>query len=380
LQSISLGYGQYYRGFSALGHDVRVFTLDGSGEGFGYPVAPFRAEEAVDPAYWRSKRLEAAFITTGLGMTHLLSAMRAAGVRVINFTDTDGLIGYSVHPLATLKRMIVYYTSWPMKMRCLKFWLQKVIFQASAFDAETLSSLTLSEIAVLSNPETQRLVRDYLFRQGRRDLLDLTAVIPAPVHEQFCDAEVPSTKRNVFVAVGRWDDPAKHGELLAAALDQYYRSGGSAEAAVIGPGGEALFDPLTAQFRRVRYLGHQPREVLLGLLRDAWGIVFSSRWEGGPNAANEMLAMGGTVVGPPIPALVGLVDGTRFGRVARSHRSRALADAIAAEEAAWDEGRRDPRCIARHWRAVLHPLAVCSRIMEGLAQAPSERRSPVGVR
>jgi hypothetical protein len=303
--------------------------------------------------------------------------LRAAGVRVANFCDTDGLIGYRHNPRAALRRMIVYQQSWLDQLRCLKFWLQKVLFHAPAVDAEMVLNLELSDVAILSNPETQRLVKQFLARKGRRELSDRTAAIPPPVHELYCATNLPAVKPPRFVAVGRWDDPAKHGELLAAALDRYVRTAGSAEVVVVGPGGERLFRPLAARHQKVRYLGFQPREALAPLLADSRGIIFTSRWEGGPNAANEMLAAGGTVIGPPLPALIGLVDGNRYGRVAASRRPADLAAALAAEGAAWNAGERDPAAIAAYWRERLHPTAVCSRVLDRLAGAGPDPREGV---
>ena len=45
-------------------------------------------------------------------------------------------------------------------------------------------------------------------------------------------------------------------------------------------------------------LGIQPRERIRELMAECRAVLIPSRWESGPIVANEMLALGGTVVGP----------------------------------------------------------------------------------
>ena len=96
----------------------------------------------------------------------------------------------------------------------------------------------------------------------------------------------------------------------------------------------------------------------------ARAIAFTSRWEGSPHAATEALAP--TIVGTPIPSLVSWSDCGRFGTVSRSRRPGALAWALCQEMQAWDSGRRDPRQIAGHWRAILEPREVCRKMLAPL--------------
>ena len=337
-----------------------------SGDGFSDRVEQFTPSQAEDSIYWKAAGLDVAFLVTWMSMIPVLRALREARTRIVNFGDTDGLVGYRTNPLATLRRMIVYHKDWLTKLRCIKYWLQKLAFEAPAADAEIVHNLELSDLTLVSNPESRRLFGLFLARKGYLNLFSRTLALPPPVHEDFCSAEVPAKKAPLFTAIGRWNDPAKNVGLLAAGLDRYYRRGGTTEVVVVGPGGEEAFAPLTARFPKLQYLGFQPREAIVNLLRTACGIIFSSHWEGGPNAANEMLALGGTVMGPPLPALIGIVEGGRFGQIARSRRPGDLATAIATEAAQWETGSRDPRAISAHWRQRLNPVQVCEKLIAAL--------------
>jgi hypothetical protein len=98
-------------------------------------------------------------------------------------------------------------------------------------------------------------------------------------------------------------------------------------------------------------------------------IVIPSRWESGPIVAWEMLALGGTVVGTPIPNVCAFAAAD-FGRVSATHSAGGLAAALNQELDAWEHGQRDPRAIAAHWRAYVSPKAVAERMLALMRLSP----------
>jgi hypothetical protein len=64
-----------------------------------------------------------------------------------------------------------------------------------------------------------------------------------------------------------------------------------------------------------------------------------------------------------------MAEGDRYGTIAREASPAALAAALRAEAAAWDDGRRDAAAIAAHWRSRLSPAAFCRALLDGLERA-----------
>jgi glycosyltransferase involved in cell wall biosynthesis len=174
------------------------------------------------------------------------------------------------------------------------------------------------------------------------------------------------------IAVGRWDAYQKNAPLLAAMVDRVCRLRPSTEFLIVGRGADAALSAVAKRNPAVHLLGVQSRECVVELMAECRTILITSRWESGPIVANEMLALGGTVVGTPIPTLAGVVADPRFGRVGRRHRADDCAIALAAELADWDRGLRDPAVIADHWRARVGPAAVGKRFADIFrSQAPT---------
>jgi len=156
-------------------------------------------------------------------------------------------------------------------------------------------------------------------------------------------------------------------------------AGCQTEFLIVGRHAESRFGAVARRNPRVHLLGLQPRDRVRELMAESRVVLFASRWESGPIAANEMLALGGTVVGTPIPSLCSIAVGQRFGRVSRKPAGAALAEAIQSELRDWDAGRRDPQAIAAHWRPLVSPAGVCRRLLEVLEAAPVAPAAPIAM-
>ncbi len=372
LLDCSFRFEQYLAGFRALGHEPVVVCDRASAEGFDGPLEI--AGDAVrfeDPDFWRSVGAGVAVIVTWHRMSAVLAAMRAAGTRVISIADTDGQISWRTHPFAALERLMVYQSGLGDRLKCFKYWSLRLLrerFRGSDEDREALASTRCSDALIFGHERGRRSFARFLARCGEPELGGRLAVVPFAIGASFLSTALPERREDRIVAIGRWDDPQKHAGLLAAAIARLLATGARTEIRIFGRGGEPWFGPLERRFQEVRYLGVQPQEVVAPTLGGSRAIVFSSRWEGSPHAALEALAMGSTLVGPPIPSLASWSAGGRFGTVSRRHHARSLARALAAEMAAWDAGERSPERIADHWRQVLAPSAVCRSLLGALGQ------------
>jgi glycosyltransferase involved in cell wall biosynthesis len=263
---------------------------------------------------------------------------------------------------------MVYQEGLAGRLKCLKYWLGRVLRETargSAEDREAVASTRASDAVVFGHGQGRRNFRRFLARSGVPELGERLAVVPFAIGASFLDCPVPVAKDDLVVAIGRWDDPQKHPARLAAALARFLAGRAGTEVVVFGRGSER-FAPVARRFPALSIAGVQPQDAVARALARARSIVFSSRWEGSPHAALEALALGATLVGPPIASLASWTEDGRYGTVARSRRASSLARALSGELAAWDEGTREPREIARQWRARLAPEVVCRRLLEAL--------------
>jgi hypothetical protein len=367
LVDITVRHELFVRGFEALGHEVITVCTKQAAEGYSYPIKTVAAPgDLADPVLWRRLQADVAVMITWHMRAGVLAAIRAAGTRTIAIADSDGQVSLRVHPFATWRGMIAQHPRWDLKLRATKHWLQLLLRHARREDFEKITSTWHSDAVVFGTEcarDNFRLILEHYQRSG---LAHRLVVVPYPVNEAFCDGPIPSKKQNRLIAIARWDSPQKDAALMSAALRLFLQQGAQSEVLLIGRGGETRFRELTAQFPHVRYLGVQPVESIASLMAASRSIVFSSRWESGPVAAWEALALGSTVIGPPIPSFASLAAGQHFGRVSSTRRPADLAGAIAAEMAAWEAGTRDTRTIANHWRARVHPKSVCARMLDSL--------------
>ena len=369
LLDCSFRFEQYVSGFSALGHEPVIVCHEGCEEGFPEPARTYPEGAFEDPRTWREVDAEVAVIVTWHRMSGALAAIRQAGLRVVAISDSDGQIGVRVHTRATFDRLWMYHRGPLARACCLKFWLEKYLAGGAAEDREHLASTRSSDSLVLGSSEGRRHFRRFLRHHGEDRLFARVTVIPFNVGASFLSCPLPRHKDDRIAAIGRWGDPQKDAGLLAATLERFLAQRPGTEVVVLGAGGGPWFDPLAARHPNLEYRGVVGQAEVARTLARCRSIVFSSRWEGSPHAANEALATGATLVGTPIPSLISWSEGGRFGRVAARSTPRALARTMLEEMTDWDRGRRDHRAIAAEWRRRLQPATICRQLLESLPPA-----------
>lgn len=373
LLDCSFRFEQYLEGFRALGHDPVVVCDRDSATGFDGPLEiaepTVRLEEAD---FWRRVAAGVAVIVTWHRMAGVLAAMRAAGTRVIAIADTDGRLSPRFYPWAALERLMVYQDGVAGRLRCLKYWLGRRLqatVRGSLEDSEALASTRASDALIFGHEGGRKHFERFLAGYGEQALGQRIHVVPFAIGASFLSCPVPEIKDDRLVAIGRWDDPQKRAGLLASAMVHFLDPRRTTRIEIFGRGGEAVFGPLARRVPAVRVAGVQPQETVARALAGARSIVFSSRWEGSPHAALEALALGATLIGPPLPSLASWSYDGRFGTVARSRRPASLARAMRDEITAWEDGRRNPRRISEHWRARLAPDVVCRHLLDAIPRA-----------
>ena len=388
LLDCSFRFEQYLAGFRALGHDPVVVCDQSLVEGFDGPIEPAKTSaELAEPAFWRRVAADVAVVVTWHRMASVLSAIGTAGTHVIAIADTDGRLSLRTYPAAALERLMVYQDSFTDRLKCFKYWLGRRLNATThgpSEDQEALASTRASDALIFGHARGAQHFSRFLARYGEQMLSKRIATVPFAIGASFLTCPIPKTKDNRIVAIGRWDDPQKHASLLAATIARYLDAtrlslatgeDGRTEVVLFGLGAETWFAPLARRYPTVRIAGVQPQETVARTLAGARAIIFSSRWEGSPHAALEALALGATLIGPPIPSLESWTGDGHYGTISRSHRPASLARAWHQEMAAWEAGDRNPGEISRHWRKRLAPEAICQRMLDTLPPPPDAEPS-----
>ena len=363
LRPISVNYAVYTRGLQELGYEVLTVCRPGLEAGCEFPlVVPPHEDEFRSVDYWRSFGADAAIALTWLRFGEELGAMRAAGLKTINLTDSDGYATPRSHPGEWLKRMTIYHRG-QMKLRTAIFWLKRYLRPREDIE-RVLLCLEESDSAILHSTASIANLRKFTDRFPDKHLERKLHLVPYPINDLFCEADVtlkPRVKR--FVAVGRWDDPQKAAGLLVRTLERYAEQGGTAEVAICGRKGDAVFGPLVKRYPQFKYLGTQTREQMLELYLTSRSVLFTSIWETGPIAVGEALASGCSLVGVPLMNFVTYHLVGPYGRCSPDRDPQKLAEAMDAEMRSWDAGERRPEEIARFWRARLNARTVCRELL-----------------
>jgi len=364
LVDFTVRYELYVEGFRGLGADVITVCRAGTEEGYPHPVRCFLEErELADPAFWRDLGCQVVMIITWHRMTEILVAIRTAGARVLANCESDTQHSPRLHPWATFQFMTYLQPSWRGKLGAAKYWLQRSLYRAGAEHRALSENTAAADVLSLAGQGAVEEFRCTISRIGSPELRERIAWVPYPVPEMFCLGAVKPNRADRVIAVGRWDSPQKNPGLLDATIRRLHATGEQTEILIVGRAAEKRFAHLARRNPRVQVLGIQPRERVGELMAECRAVLIPSRWESGPIVANEMLALGGTVVGTPILNLRALTVDGQFGRVSRSHAAGALANAVREEMAAWDRGERDPMAIAAHWRELVSPAAVAGRML-----------------
>ncbi len=373
LLDCSFRFEQYLAGFRALGHEVVMVTTRASAEGSGFDAPILSVDDEagfLDVSFWRGLAADAVLVATWLRMPDVLAAVRAAGTRVVAISDSDGQMGLIVHPVAGLERLMAYRDGWLDTARRLKFFLSCQLRRrrGTEEDLTALESIRSCDVVSICHAEGERHLRRFLAYYGEEALGERLVVVPFTIGASYLVCPLPETKDDRVVAVGRWDDPQKNAPLLAAALARFAARRPQTEVLLLGDGGEPFFKPLAKRYPSIAYPGSCRQEELARTLAGSRVFLGTSRWESGPMAVTEALALGVTIVGNPIPSYISYTEDGRFGTVAERSTPGAVARALERELEIWDRGGRDGRAIAEHWRPRLAPEELCRRLLAPLEE------------
>lgn len=367
LLDCSFRFEQYAEGLRRLGHRPVLVCTREMAEGFPGDFHYCETREQMKEAtFWREVAADVVLIVTWHRMAEELRAIRSAGSRAISISDSDGRAGTRLFWRWNFERQVLYQPGLAGKARFLRNWLvlqaRQRFWRSFPEDQQSVDSTRESDVVALGHSEGVANFRRFLASMGAAELGEKLRVVPFTIGASFLTCPLPEQKDDLIVAIGRWDDPQKNAPLLAATLRRFFALRPKTRIEIFGIGGDPHFAALAAEEPRLVHHGPQRQEVVAETLSRARSIVFSSRWEGCPHAAIEMLALGGTLVGTSIPSLQSWIEGGTYGICAKAE-SQALAAALAREMRIWDDRGRDARAISQTWRARVSPEAVCAALL-----------------
>ena len=365
----------YTDAIRSLGHDPVIVCRNDSEYTASDPVVSVAAEVFCQPSFWRDLNLDVAIVFTWLRHSALLSALRDAEVYTVSRADVDGMMSVRVFPkhhfMLTMSGAGISLKT----LASLRHLLRRYTTLYKAADAETLASLNMAQAIMIETEAAQANIHQLLLHYQEKHLATKLFVQPHYAPLDFLTHDISPRRAEKIVAIGRWDDPQKNVILLTKALNLYLSKHPNTEVILIGRGGEDAFAPLTSAYDNVKYLGVVTRDKIKFHLAECRLILFTSRWEGAPVSASETLALGGTIVGTPIPGIQGFVMNGAYGTVSKGHKPAHIADALEEEMTLWEEGKRDAGQIAEFWRSKLSALNSMSKIIQMANEYSETKRS-----
>jgi glycosyltransferase involved in cell wall biosynthesis len=367
LVDITTRYEPYVEGLRGCGVDALTICPAGTEVGYPYPVRTFRTEqELTEPAYWRALDCQAVVIITWHRMTPILHSLAGAGLRVLAIAESDGQLSPRFHSGATYQFMVLQQPTLRGQLGAAKHWFQRYWLHARQEHQALIENTEASPLLAFAAEGAARVFCDLLQQLHAPHLAERVRWLPYPVAAEFCRGPVAENRPDRVIAIGRWDAAQKHPQLLEATIRELLRSGSATEIWIVGKASHERFQALARTSRLVRLWGIQPRAELCQLMSQCRSVLITSRWESGPIVANEMLALGGTIVATPLPSLHMVCSDHRWGRLSLAATGRSLADAVRSEMQAWEAGKRSPLAIAGHWRPLVSPAGVAAGILRML--------------
>ncbi len=359
----SIDLDGYAAEIAGSGHEPVVVCPENEHPNFPFRVVVYGDGEASRPDFWKALDLERVICMTWFKYPEIFRAIRAAGVRVINRADSDGLVSARVFPAAVFLRL-VHPGRGPLDfLKRLRHFLNWYFFHWRQEDAGILEMMDLSDRVVVETRIFLANFGKFLRFHRRGDLLGKFSVVPHSVPDLFVQAAVSEAPRKTIFCSGRWDDDQKNARLLEACIPRILRSRPDVGFLVAGYGVKNAFRNLAGLDPRVRLAGLLARETLPELLANCRFLFSSSRWESHPIGALEALCCGCTVVGTPVPGIQDIVQGGRYGSVSGAHSPASLSRAVLEELLLWDAGKRKPREIASHWRGEVNNKVVVAQLL-----------------
>ena len=352
-------------GLRNAGAHCRFVALGTPAESEDPPLILTGLPAMLDANWWKQWRADVVLLNSWAAPRYepMARAVREAGCKLIVRLDNDGVFSPRFDFWPFFRRAYGLFKDDGKRFPGLLALAKSTLFRLrpQLYDYKFLQHLRHANVVVTESTISLQRYRTYLLRMGEGQLATKLRVLPHPADDPFSyDARVLKEPR--IAAVGRWQSWQKDTPRLIGCLAKVLEREPDYRACIYGNGEEVvrkLTSSLAAPIRdRIEIAGRVGPSTLLAAYRRCQMIFVPSRYESFHIAAAEALCCGASVVGSP--ALPSFIDFTsaQSGTISTSRSVEDLVAAACAEIRAWQENRRDPEQISRHWRNIVSATAV----------------------
>ena len=355
----------------SLGMDSRLVSLGQPFVQEGNRRIVASLEQMEDSDWWRQWNLLGVILYSWAAPRYegVARAISRAGLKCIVKIDSDG---YKSPRQGWVRFCWSYYTicrdsrrRWPALQAVSKTILFSLF--PAIYDLPMLRHLAFADVIGIESPMARELLCDLLRRCGRDDLAGKVRTNPHPVTMDMRYVSSVSKERLVL-GVARWDGWAKDTPRFVNALIRFLLTETEFKAELIGTGADILIRLLdlvpAGIHERIKVVGPVEHEKLQSYYQRAQIILFTSRGESGPIAAEEALCCGCSVVGPASLPSLHWFCGEDCGTLANGRSVPSLTSALRKEAQAWRDGKRNPQRISALWIPRVHASFVVNAILQ----------------
>jgi len=336
-----------------------------------------------DPGWWETLGGEGVvFYGWGSGKyVKIVRAIKQAGLVLVSHMDTAGMLGV-LNGFSTYAKTVWRVSRGEHRngLAGLLHFAARLVYATSVGlignDRTRARHLKQADWIGAITPVALERIRKVCRIYGGDFLAGRVQLVPHP--NATCMVPDPSLpKERLVVGVGRWDDPYVKGtDLLLATAERLLQQDAHVCFEIYGRMREDMHgwhQNLPVAIRdRVKLMGVVRNSLVSQALQRARVEICTSLRESYHIVSAEALCCGCSVVGPDVAEIPGMkwfTDGP-FGRMA-GRTADGMAEAVLAELADWDAGRRSAEVIAAHWSVILHAPQVAERILQ-LAERQGE--------
>jgi len=411
--------GLVTEGLRSIGIDSRLVILDTPGMPSDERFLRASREQFCDSGFWNSLGVDAVVLQGGgeAATQPVADAIKASNAKLIYRMDTDGVVDPTVDP------WLFFYGKWwtmgnalrpryikweekawdhenaigvatgtrPVSMNCsytkeclklaLRVALRPAIVPAICFlkfispkrfggDRVAARLQKADAILVESKIASARLQR-LLCTCGYPQAASRVHTLPIPIPDRN-PLRPDGPREDVIISAGRLYDDQKDAKLLVKVLAQFLTVRQDYRATLIGDG-HRYVRYLVQKYagvssKRIQVLPRIDRDDIHELENRSKIFLCASRGEGFPNAIAEAICNGCSVVGPSVISALSFFDSYPCMTVSRTRSPLALTDALLAEAAEWDVGRRKPNAMSAYYRDILNPESHAQQLMKITSQ------------
>lgn len=371
--------GAFCKAFQRIGVESRAIMPTPAQEGDEPDLIRTEYANLEDPAWWKSLGIDGVILYAwGVGKySPIARAIHDAGIFLVVYMDSSGLFFPWQYWLPIAKNMYTKDVFIHGKIKGSAFFLLRLLKQhtwnlASRGRRKHLDS---GDMVTFPIPSALQSVADREWLYGKSIVRKL-ALVPPPISST---CRFAGEKRNIIMAVGRWDDLLyKRPCLLMSTLEQALVHAPEWEAEIYGnlpPFLREWHGNLPQGLRsRIHLAGYIPNIELQKKQSLARISLCTSLSESTHLASAEALCAGASVVGPRLTPQLNCLQwyvSHDSGTLSPDDSPESLSGALLEEIRAWDSGKRNPEEISRYWGSLLHAENSCKRIIAACEAAQS---------